>query len=151
MSAIVTLGKLERVALRDAWPNEASNFTPWLAEDANLSQLGEAIGLQLELEGVEKQVGSFSADILAKDLVSQRWIIIENQIAPTDHSHLGQLLTYAAGLDAHTVVWIAETFRDEHRAAVDFLNRATTDDFAFLLFKLSSGELVTASTHPDFL
>src|SRR4051812_12186698 len=96
MTAVISLGQLERVALRQAWPNEASNFTPWLAEENNLAQLGEAIGLQLELEGVEKQVGSFSADILAKDITTQQWVLIENQIAPTDHSHLGQLLTYAA-------------------------------------------------------
>lgn len=79
MSAVVSLGRLGRVTLRKAWPNEASNFTPWLAEEANLAQLGEAIGLQLELEGVEKQVGSFSADILAKDVSTQQWVLIETR------------------------------------------------------------------------
>lgn len=131
MSAVVNLGKLEPVALRQAWPNEASNFTPWLAQERNLAQLGEAVGLQLELESTEKLVGPFAADILAKDTVSQQWVLVENQIAPTDHTHLGQLLTYAAGLDARAVIWIAETFREEHRAAIDFLNRATTDEFFF--------------------
>ena len=136
--------------MRDAWPNEASNFTPWLAEEENLAQLGEVLGLQLELEGVEKQVGSFSADILARDASTQQWVLIENQIAPTDHNHLGQLLTYAAGLDAHTVVWIAETFRDEHRAAIDFLNRATTDEFAFFAVQIELWRIAESPFAPRF-
>ena len=144
--AVVTLGKLEAVSLREAWPNEAANFTPWLAEDANLALLGEALGLQLELEAVEKPVGPFAADILAKESGAGRWVLIENQIEPTDHRHLGQLLTYAAGLDTHVVVWIAQSFREEHRAAIDFLNRATTEEFSFFgvqieLFRIGSSPL----------
>jgi hypothetical protein len=150
MSAIVPLGKLERVPLRKAWPNEASNFTPWLAQEANLAQLGEAAGLQLELESTEKLVGAFSADILAKDTVSQQWVLIENQIAPTDHSHLGQLLTYAAGLDARAVIWIAETFREEHRAAIDFLNRATTDEFFFFAVQIELWRIGESDFAPRF-
>lgn len=150
MSSIIPLGRLQPVGLREAWPNEASNFTPWLAEENNLAQLGEALGLQLELESVEKQVGSFSADILAKDVASQQWVLIENQIAPTDHSHLGQLLTYAAGLDARTVVWIAETFRDEHRAAIDFLNRATTDEFLFFAVQIELWRIGESAFAPRF-
>lgn len=150
MSAIVTLGQLERVTLRKAWPNEASNFTPWLAQEANLAQLGEAVGLQLELESTEKLVGAFSADILAKDTVTQQWVLIENQIAPTDHSHLGQLLTYAAGLDARAVIWIAETFREEHRAAIDFLNRATTDEFFFFAVQIELWRIGESPYAPRF-
>lgn len=146
IGAIVPLGKLEAVSLREAWPNEAANFTPWLAEDCNLSLLGEALGLQLELEAVEKAVGPFAADILAKECGAGRWVLIENQIEATDHRHLGQLLTYAAGLDTHVVVWIAQSFREEHRAAIDFLNRATTEEFAFFgvqveLFRIGNSPL----------
>jgi hypothetical protein len=150
MSAILPLGQLERVQLRKAWPNEASNFTPWLAQEANLAQLGESVGLQLELESTEKLVGAFSADILAKDTVSQQWVLIENQIAPTDHSHLGQLLTYAAGLDARSVIWIAETFREEHRAAIDFLNRATTDEFFFFAIQIELWRIGESAYAPRF-
>ena len=150
MTAVIPLGRLEPVALRKAWPNEASNFTPWLAEEINLAQLGDAIGIQLELERVEKEVGSFSADILAKDINTQQWVLIENQIAPTDHSHLGQLLTYAAGLDARAIVWIAETFREEHRAAIDFLNRATTDEFAFFAVQIELWRIGESAFAPRF-
>lgn len=150
MSSIVALGQLLRVPLREAWPNEATNFTPWLAQEENLAQLGDAIGIPLELESTEKLVGSFSADILAKDLSTQNWVLIENQIAPTDHGHLGQLLTYAAGLDARTVIWIAETFRDEHRAAIDFLNRATNDEFYFFAVQIELWKIGESPFAPRF-
>jgi hypothetical protein len=136
MSSIVPLGRLEKVELRHAWPDERANFTPWLAQEENLAQLGEAIGLQLEPEAVEKQVGRFAADILAKSMPDERWVLIENQIEPTDHCHLGQLLTYAAGLDARIIIWIAEVFREEHRAAIDFLNTATSEEYAFFAVQL---------------
>jgi hypothetical protein len=120
--ATIELGRLEKVDLRSVFPNEALAFTPWLAEEKNLSLLGEAIGLDLELEAKEKSVGPFSADILCKDIETEGWVLIENQIEKTDHKHLGQLLTYAAGLDAVTIVWIAESFTDDHKAALDWLN-----------------------------
>ena len=115
-----------------------------------MAQLGEAIGLQLELESTEKLVGAFSADILAKDTATQQWVLIENQIASTDHSHLGQLLTYAAGLDARAVIWIAEVFRDEHRAALDFLNRATTDEFYFFAVQIELWRIGDSPFAPRF-
>ena len=122
-----TLGRLQKVELREAWTSESSDFTPWLAQEENLNLLGEAIGIELELEAQEKDVGPFRADILCKDTATDNWVLIENQLARTDHSHLGQLLTYAAGLNAVTIVWIAERFTAEHRATLDWLNERTDE------------------------
>jgi hypothetical protein len=121
------LGRLQKVDLREAWSSESSDFTPWLAQEENLNLLGNAIGIELELESQEKNVGPFRADILCKDTATDNWVLIENQLARTDHSHLGQLLTYAAGLNAVTIVWIAERFTEEHRATLDWLNERTDE------------------------
>ena len=127
------LGKLERVDVRKAWASEPQHFTPWLASEAGLKLLGETLGIELELEITEKSVGPFKADILAKrtDTVDDHYVLIENQLERTDHLHLGQLLTYAAGLKAATIIWVATSFTDEHRAALDWLNEITGDSFEF--------------------
>jgi hypothetical protein len=124
-SAAVALGRLTKVELREAWSSEPLDFTPWLAQSENLQLLSDAIGIELELESKEKAVGRFSADILCKDTDTGDWVVVENQLERTDHVHPGQLLTYAAGLNAVTVVWIAEWFTEEHRAALDWLNERT--------------------------
>ena len=129
MTTAQSLSRIERVELRNMWANEAADFTPWLAE--NLSQLGEALGMDMELEEREAPVGGYSLDILAKEVGSNRPVIIENQLEATDHNHLGQLLTYATGYDANVIVWIAKDFRDEHRAALDWLNERTGDETSF--------------------
>ncbi len=125
------LGKLVRIELRDIWMSESSHFTPWLAREENLLALGETLGLELELEAQEKAVGPFRADILCKDIGTNAWVLIENQLERTDHSHLGQLLTYASGLEAVTIVWIAARFTEEHRSTLDWLNRITDETFRF--------------------
>ena len=124
-----SLAKIERVDLREAWPNEARDFTPWLAE--NIAELGEALGIDLELQQTEAAVGGYSLDVLATDLNQNRQVIIENQLETTDHDHLGKLLTYAAGYDASVVVWLTREFRDEHRQALDWLNQRTSGDTQF--------------------
>lgn len=123
------LAKIERVDLREAWRNEARDFTPWLAE--NIAELGEALGMELELQETEAAVGDYSLDVLATDLNENRPVIIENQLEATNHTHLGQLLTYAAGHDANVIVWLTKEFRDEHRAALDWLNQRTDDNTQF--------------------
>lgn len=119
------LGEFEPVSLREIWPNEANNFTPWLAK--NIEILSDALRLQLEVISREASVGEFSLDLLVRDVDSSRTGIIENQYNQTDHAHFGQLLTYAGGLDASIVIWISEHVREEHRAALDWLNRTNTE------------------------
>lgn len=125
------LGRLEQVNVRDYWKNEAYDFTPWLAQPENLELLGDTIGIELEYIATEKAVGPFSADILCKNTATDEWVLIENQLEKTDHSHLGQIITYAAGLQATAIIWIAQRFTEEHRAALDWLNEHTNEKMRF--------------------
>ncbi len=144
------LGKLERVDLRAVWETEAQHFTPWLAQVDNLAILGDTIGIELELEAQEKDVGPFRADILCKDTASDRWVLIENQLERTDHTHLGQLLTYAAGLDAVTIIWISSRFADEHRATLDWLNDITDESFRFFGLEIELWKIGDSAKAPKF-
>jgi hypothetical protein len=147
---MTSLGRLEKVELRQAWTSESTDFTPWLAQEDNLRLLGDAIGVDLELEAQEKQVGPFRADILCKDGATDQWVLIENQLERTDHSHLGQLLTYAAGLNAVTIVWIAQRFTDEHRAALDWLNERTDDHINLFGLEIELWRIGNSPIAPKF-
>jgi hypothetical protein len=144
------LGRLTKVKLREAWLSESTHFTPWLAQGENLELLGEAIGIQLQCEAQEKNVGPFRADILCKDTLTDHWVLIENQLERTDHNHLGQLLTYAAGLEAVTIVWIAEGFTDEHRAALDWLNQHTDEGINFFGLEVELWRIGDSPLAPKF-
>jgi hypothetical protein len=98
----IEFGRLQYLPLRDAWKHEAHDFTRWLAE--NIDQLSDAIDLPLELTGTEVAVTSFSADILAHNPTDGTNVLIENQLETTDHTHLGQIMTYLAGQNAQTVI-----------------------------------------------
>ena len=144
------LGCLEAVDIREVWSDEAQNFTPWLAEEDNLALLSEALDMELELEAQEKPVGPFRADILCKDTADNSWVLIENQLDGTDHKHVGQLITYSAGLQAVTIIWIARDFADEHRAALDWLNEITKDDFRFFGLEIELWKIGDSHMAPKF-
>lgn len=147
---MLKLDRLQPVELRDIWSNEATDFTPWLAEEENLALLGETLDMDLELEGQELDVGDFRADILCKDTVDGSRVLIENQLERTDHNHLGQILTYSAGLDIHTVIWIAKEFREEHRAALDRLNEITNENFRYFGIEIKIWQIGNSACAPQF-
>lgn len=141
------LGRIEKVDLRQIWPGEAADFTPWLAEHLDL--LGEALRLDdLSLVEAEGQVGTFAVDIVAE--TEAGIVVIENQLGGTDHSHLGQLLTYAAGRDARTLIWITPQFRDEHRAVLDWLNHWTPEEIEVYGVEVRAIRIGDSMPAPEF-
>lgn len=145
----VIFGRLESVELRKYWPNEAEDFTPWLAREENLHILGKALGTELELEMQEKKAGPFRADILCKNKDGAR-VLIENQLGKTDHVHLGQLLTYASVLEAEIIVWIAKKFTEAHQSALNWLNKATNDQLRFLGLEVQLWRIGNSPPAPRF-
>ena len=151
------IGCLEKVDLRKIWPHESKDFTPWLAEPANLEKLGNLLFIrELETKEVEVPVGPFRADMLCKNLSTQNWVVIENQYNKTDHDHLGKLLTYAAGLNGlegqkvEAVVWIAEEFLPEHRAVLDRLNEISGDQMQFFGLEIGAWKIGDSLPAPKF-
>ena len=142
------IGKVEKVPITDVWRREAVDFTPWLAKNLNL--LAEELGTVLELEGTEVSVGGYSLDILARDSSTTALVAIENQITSTDHSHLGQLLTYAAGMDAGMMVWVATEFSGEHKAALKWLNEGTKDSLHFFAVEVEAVRIGDSLPAPIF-
>jgi Domain of unknown function (DUF4268) len=144
----VSLGRLEQVDPRSVWRHEALNFTPWLLENAD--RLGEALGVELELTRAEHPVGGYSLDLIGRDMTNGTVVIVENQLADSDHSHLGQLLTYAAGTSASTIVWLTTSFRDEHRQAMTWLNEHTDEDTHFFGVELQVVRIGESERAPLF-
>lgn len=129
----MNITKLNKVDLRQQWMHEARDFTKWLSEPENLELLSDEIGIGIELIQVEANVGRYSVDILAQEENTGKKIIIENQLEVTDHSHLGQLITYAAGHEAEFIIWIVREAREEHQQAVAWLNEHTDEKLNFFL------------------
>jgi Domain of unknown function (DUF4268) len=144
------IGQWKSVDPRELWEREDMHFTPWLAQEDSLRLLSEAIGIDLELVEIEKDVGTFKLDMLCKD-DSGAFVVFENQLEESNHKHLGQLLTYAAGIKAtKNVVWVAISFRDEHIAALDWLNQRANPDARFFAVQIEAWKIDDSLPAPKF-
>lgn len=130
------LGKLEKVNLRDIWPNEEYDFSVQLSKEENLKELSNTIGIDIVLEERESAVGKYSVDIYGREEGTDRKVVIENQLEDSNHDHLGKIITYASGKDAKTIIWIVKRARDEHRQAIEWLNAHTDEEVGFFLFEI---------------
>ncbi len=142
------LSKLETLDPRAVWLREAHDFTPWLL--AHADALGEVLGIDMELTANEHPVGSFALDLIGRDLTNDCVLIVENQLTATDHGHLGQIVTYAAGADAGTVVWMATAFREEHRQALDWLNNLSEGNARFFGVEIGAVRIADSPPAPLF-
>ncbi|PST41050.1 DUF4268 domain-containing protein [Faecalibacillus faecis] len=137
MSVLSKLSKLEEIEdLRTVWPHEAQDFTPWLAKEENIEILSDAIGIDISINETESSVGDFSLDVLASEVGTDKKIIIENQLEDTNHDHLGKLITYASGKSANIIIWLVKHAREEHKAAIEWLNNHTDDEIGFFLCEI---------------
>ncbi|MCI8886452.1 MAG: DUF4268 domain-containing protein [Hungatella sp.] len=134
---MISLGRLEEIKdLRAVWPHEALDFTPWLSRDDNIALLADAVGLDITVNETESSVGDFNVDIFASETGTERKIIIENQLEETNHDHLGKLITYASGKSADVIIWVVKRAREEHKAAIEWLNNHTDEKIGFFLCEI---------------
>lgn len=144
------LGKIKEVDIRSVWAHEQYDFSKWLAEEDNIRALGEELNLSLTDVDTEKFVGSYRCDIICKDELTGKSVLIENQLEQTNHDHLGKIITYASGLDASVVVWIVANARDEHASAIEWLNKHTDDDVSFFLIEVHAYTIGDSVPAPMF-
>ena len=140
------LGSLSSYPITKIWPDEARDFTPWLANLADL--LGRTLGIDLEPAESEVSVGKFRADLMFRDAATRKPVIVENMYNTTDHDHLGKLLTYVAGLDGSCAVLIAEKFRPEHLSALNWLNSISDEEIAFFGIELEVWKIGASAPAP---
>ena len=144
------LGKLQEIDIRKVWQHEQYDFSKWLAGEENIQELGDALNLSLTDVETEKFVGNYRCDILCKDELTGKVVLIENQLESTNHDHLGKIITYASGLDASVVVWIVASARQEHASAIEWLNKHTDDDLSFFLVEVHAYRIGDSDPAPQF-
>lgn len=144
------IGKLTEVDVRELWKHEQYDFSEWLATEENIEYLNDILGLTLVDIDKEVYVGPYRCDIVAKDETSGITIIVENQLEATNHDHLGKIITYASGLDARVMVWIVKEAKEEHRAAVEWLNNNTNSDINFFLIEIHAYKIGDSKPAPKF-
>lgn len=144
------LGKLKELDIRTVWAHEQYNFSKWLANEENIKELGDELNLSLTDVETEKFVGNYRCDILCKDEITGKVVLIENQLEATNHDHLGKIITYASGLDAAVVVWIVASAREEHASAIEWLNKHTSDDLSFFLIEVHAYTIGNSEPAPMF-
>ncbi|MBR0413589.1 MAG: DUF4268 domain-containing protein [Clostridia bacterium] len=144
------LGKFKEIDIRDVWAHEQYDFSKWLANEDNLKELGDTIGLSLMEPETEKLVGNYRCDIICKDELTDKTVLIENQLEPTNHDHLGKIITYASGLDATVVIWIVAQAREEHASAIEWLNKHTDDELSFFLIEVHTYKIGDSTPAPMF-
>ena len=149
---LMKLGKLKEITdIRKVWSHEQYDFSQWLADADSIQELGEVVGLSLTNVETEKFVGSFRCDILCKDEITGKTVLIENQLEPTNHDHLGKLITYASGLDASIVIWIVSKAREEHVSAIRWMNEHTDDTVSFFLLEIHAFVIEDSLPAPKFV
>ena len=127
--------KIRKVSLRELWEKEDKDFTKWLEE--NIDYLNDVLEIDISILSREEKVGPFRVDLYGEDRSGNK-VIIENQLERTDHTHLGQIITYLTNLEANTAIWISSDPTEEHIKAIDWLNETTPDDISFYLIKLEA-------------
>lgn len=147
---MANIGRLTEVDVRDLWQHEQYDFSNWLAKESNLDYLNDILGLTLVEVDKEVYVGPYRCDLVAKDETSGVIVIIENQLEGTNHDHLGKIITYASGLDAKVIVWIVKEAKEEHRAAIEWLNNNTSESINFFLIEIHAYRIGSSDPAPKF-
>ena len=138
---------LREVDPRCIWPNEARDFTPWLA--ANIERLTKDLPFDLETLQIETEIDGQYADITATVAGSDTRVIIENQLEDSDDDHLVRIQSYAAKHDAQVIIWVAKDFSEQHRQIVNWMNSKTVAGVALYGFRVRAFKKANRNRTPS--
>jgi hypothetical protein len=144
------LSRITKVNPREVWRYEALDFTQSLAKEENIAVLCDELEINLENIKPEAAAGRYNVDIVADDIDTKRKVIIENQLESTDHKHLRKILTYASAYDANMIIWVVTDYTEEHRQAIDWFNRNTSENISFFLVQIEVYKIGDSDPAPKF-
>lgn len=148
MNNLGKLVKLELQDIRKIWSHEEKHLSPWIAD--NIESLNDILNLQIEIEGREEFVHNFRIDLTGTENTTQMPVVIENQFGPSDHDHLGKLITYSAAKEAGIMIWIASEIQLAHRAALEWLNNKSPTEMTFYGIELEVFKIDNSLPAPNF-
>jgi hypothetical protein len=144
------VGKLRKINLSEVWGNEADGFASWLQQEEILDILGETIERPLKPAGSDIPLSILAGGVLAKDAKTGSYVIVLGHLEGIDPDALGKLIMYAAGLDAKTVVCVAQSISAEIRQTLDWLNGVSRDEVTFYGAELELWRIDDSVPAPNF-
>jgi hypothetical protein len=148
MSNLGRIIKLGIQEIREIWPSEERELSPWISD--NIDSLNDLLNLQIEIEGREEHIHNFRLDLTGTDNASQIPVVIENQFGESDHDHLGKLITYSAVKEAGIMIWIANEIQSAHKAAIEWLNKISPQEMTFYGIELEVFRIDDSLPAPNF-
>lgn len=117
------LSRMKRVDLKSFIKQK--DFIPWLLESGNIEVLQETIGFELNVQLLGSEKDPALPDVMAKKLYAPdvgSWVLIESQYDVTNNDFMARIFGYISVVKPSNVIWIAESFTDEHKRILDWLN-----------------------------
>ncbi len=122
LKKINKLGFLEHLTLKEVWPSEEKDFTPWLSR--NLDYLINATSIEMECIDTELRAGDGQRHVdMLVEMQDGQLAVIENQYGKADPSHGWRTLHYARALGAKVAFWIFEDICSDDEKLISFLNQ----------------------------
>ena len=144
------VGKLKKINLSEVWGSEIEGFTSWLQQEEILEMLGEALDISLKPAGGDIPLNTLVGGVLAKDAKRGHHVMVLGHLDGMTHEAFGNLIIYAAGLEAKAIVCVGKEITAEIRQSFDWLNMVSRDDVNFYATELELWRIDDSVPAPNF-
>ena len=136
------IGRLQVTSAAELWPGGALPLVRWLR--ANPDLLGDL--LRTQLTATDDEVPGLAAAIFAEPDGKRLLVVLE--LGVSTEAMLGSLVARLGAAQAPTALWICGEPRDEHVAAMSWLNRSV--DGRFYVARVRAARIGTSDAAPIF-